>query len=359
MRLSQIVYISFIATIYLAGLLSAHAQIISGRVVDSLTNAPVPNAHVYCEAHHTGTITNELGEFELVLPQQDVHLLKISHIGYEPEMMMTNGSELNVRLNNRIVLLEEVVISDEITSLVHKILGALKDKRISHGEAFYRQVSKQGSLAIEFIEALYDLSLSQNGIDKIRIVQARFARRRETEKSLYVSIANFSYLTIGYTLYSERKVQVAKPFSAEYIDYYDFTKTAEYAQGGDIHYVIEFKPSETLDAQVLSYGTFIYNFTKGQLVAYDAYVDHALGADQLTGGLQDRPVKMEKPRHHWHFNFSDHGVNFILTDFNYLLIVDGVEYPGQITSKMLIYKTKQKPSGKLREPALDYDGPRN
>ncbi len=59
---------------------------ITGTVLDSETNEPVPGAHIYTSEHQNGTVTGPDGFFEISLPS-DSNSLIISHIGYRESFL--------------------------------------------------------------------------------------------------------------------------------------------------------------------------------------------------------------------------------------------------------------------------------
>ncbi|MFD0750417.1 carboxypeptidase-like regulatory domain-containing protein [Mucilaginibacter calamicampi] len=87
------------------------AQVVRGRVIDSASSTPIPNASVYLNGSSTGTTTNEQGEFTLRAKAGNVPLI-VSCIGYESETITKYGSEtFTVRLVPRALMLNEVTIN--------------------------------------------------------------------------------------------------------------------------------------------------------------------------------------------------------------------------------------------------------
>jgi CarboxypepD_reg-like domain len=332
------------------------AQIILGKILDSLTQEPISYAHIYSEPFDLGTISNELGEFEIRLPTKGSVSLTISHIAYSPvSISVKNDTILNIPMSKNIVYLHAVVVNDKALQIAKEVLANLKEAKINYGKAFYRQIAFQDTVATELIEAFYNVSFSLNGIDKINLEQARFARKKHVPGAVFFSHTNFSYLTVGYNLYAgPGKKAIGRPFATYFFDQYDFTLKEEYKKGLDSYVVIEFNPSKNLDNPINSYGYFVYNMTQKRLLEYSVFIDHALGADEIVKHDVDQELKITKPKYSWKFGFSDAGnlIDFILVEFNYDLIVDGEAIPAKASSKMVFYKKSSRPHKNLREPGL-------
>jgi len=350
--------------VFLQSTFSVWAQTISGKLLDSLTLEPISYAHIYSESFDLGTISNELGEFELNLPVKDTASLIISHIAYSPVWVsVKNDTILNIAMSKNIVYLHEVevVVNDKAFQIAEEVLASLKEAKVSYGKTFYRQLVFQDTVATEFIEAFYNVSFSLNGVDKINIEQARYARKKHSPVSVFFSFTNFSYLSVGSHIFTEdkettknKKRAVGRPFATYFFEQYDFTLKKEYRKGTDSYVVITFKPSNELDNQVNSYGYFTYNTSQKRLVEYIASIDHALGADKISKNAVDKKLKITNPIYSWKFSFSDteNLINFILVEFNYDLLVNDEVIPSKTSSKMVFYKKSSKPHKKLREPGL-------
>ena len=88
---------------------------LSGIVIDSSSNKPVPDATVYINGTTNGTTTNSKGIFEfknVTIPSQ----LIISHISFFPKMIYItseNNMGVEIRLKTRTVQLSELLVKDK------------------------------------------------------------------------------------------------------------------------------------------------------------------------------------------------------------------------------------------------------
>lgn len=84
---------------------------LSGVILDSETNEPIPGANVVEVGTQAGTASNPDGEFSLSLSGSDVQI-RITYIGYQPVVLDVSGrSNITVRLDQLIGELDDVVVT--------------------------------------------------------------------------------------------------------------------------------------------------------------------------------------------------------------------------------------------------------
>lgn len=131
------------------------AQVVSGRVQDSLSSEPLVNAHIWDPANNKGTSTDEFGRFHFVVNDRTTRLI-VSYVGYKPDtvrMDSGNGGEWIIRLSPAAI--------DQVTISSH---------RISPGEHFGRyQIPIQQLNSINFIMGEQDLLRSLAGLPGINL----------------------------------------------------------------------------------------------------------------------------------------------------------------------------------------------
>lgn len=109
--------------------LGSHAQIITGKVTDSETYTPIPNASVYLNGTYTGTTTDSLGKFSLKVTNTNIPLI-ISCLDYESQEINNylDTSLLNIALKHRARNLMDVTINaDDGMSRAKKMKIFLKE----------------------------------------------------------------------------------------------------------------------------------------------------------------------------------------------------------------------------------------
>ncbi len=222
---------------------------IEGIIRDSNTKVPILDAYICASESKRGTISNENGEFSLSGISLVKDTLIISHLNYQTFVKKCNEfseDSLAISLEPKNIVLDEVLVTAvNAKKLALKVQNFLKNTPVEYGRGFYRQKSFRDSLPMEWIEAFYNVAYSIIGIEKIRIDQARFARKKYDTLNLFISHTNFSYLTVGNAIYSsvskDKSNIVGKPFSEDFIKNYDFFVSAKYQNDSNIYYVIDFK----------------------------------------------------------------------------------------------------------------------
>ena len=85
-------------------------KVVTGKITDSKTGAPVPGVNVVVKGTTTGTFTDSNGKYSITLPETNATLV-FSFIGYIlQEIPVSAGSVLDVKLIEESKLLDEVVV---------------------------------------------------------------------------------------------------------------------------------------------------------------------------------------------------------------------------------------------------------
>ena len=116
----------YLLLLFMLTAVQAHAQdkTITGKVVDQLSNQPIPGVSVKLNTKNTGTITNANGEFSLSIP---VHEKSVSfaYIGYLTQIVNVNGNVIVVKLVADLQQLSEVVVTGYSTQERKFIAGSI------------------------------------------------------------------------------------------------------------------------------------------------------------------------------------------------------------------------------------------
>ena len=101
--------------------LYAQTKNISGKVTDS-KGIPLPGATVLIEHSTQGTATDAEGKFKITVPQNAS--IVISAIGFKSQTLKVSdiNGDLNVKLDEDIAKLEEVVVTGITTTVKEEIL---------------------------------------------------------------------------------------------------------------------------------------------------------------------------------------------------------------------------------------------
>ena len=107
--------------------LYSQVKLISGKIIDNITQKGIYNAHVYSTKLGEGTITNTDGNFYLLVANNDN--LHFSCVGFEKQTIQLSDNDtdnLVVKMNQKIESLDEIVINAK-TLTVNEILNKVFD----------------------------------------------------------------------------------------------------------------------------------------------------------------------------------------------------------------------------------------
>ena len=154
--------------------------LVAGRVVDE-KGRPVPYASVALADGHTGTATNEVGEFSLKVPQLPQQLTVLS-IGYEragPSATQAGRLPADVVLKTSALQLPEVTVraNAEAEELVRRCYAKLLRHQadVQYGRGFYRQKTRENGRYREFFDAFYDVKMTPRNMPSWVLGEARYA----------------------------------------------------------------------------------------------------------------------------------------------------------------------------------------
>jgi hypothetical protein len=352
------------AILLLIGLLMSNillCQKISGKLIDSNTQEPISFAHIYSEDPKLGTISNDKGEFNLMIAEgNDGIRLVISHIGYKGiKLAVKQDTSFTLQMIPDVVTLEEFTIDASAKDLARTIFEDLKSSQMEKkfGKAFYRQLSMKDTFATEWVEAFYDISYSTAGLNELAIDQARVAESKSRDKNdLHLSSINFGYLT-GIAIYSESQGGIASPFSASYFEDYNFQIVEKLKKSDDILVKVSFSPSPGLTAPIRAYGSFIYNISQKAMMSINLFFDSSLGVqvNQIQNGMR---VEIQNPHHAIEFQFGTVTKNLfekITVSFSYDLFIEDKSYPCIVKSTLFVYQIDSNRHKKLFKPNPQFD----
>ncbi|MCH7399025.1 carboxypeptidase-like regulatory domain-containing protein [Belliella sp. DSM 107340] len=349
----------------------AYGQKIDGFLIDEHSKEPVSYAHIYSSQSKKGTLSNEKGQFELSgLSENDT--LFISHTGYESyNKFLTKDcfqSGLTINLKPKEIVLDEItVFSTDVEEIVQRVMDYLRYNRINYKKGFYRQSAYMNDNATEWIEAFYDVAISANGIQEIKIDQARFARIKFNPEIIFFSHVNFSYMTVGNVLYSpisdDTFNRMMKPFGENFTHKYQFNIEQVYSEANQEFIVVKFEPKPEFAETnaIFTYGEFTFNTTTNQLIKYMAYIDHSLGAADIRGYTGTKIIEVKNPSHSFEFVFSEKSgeIDYISVNYKYDLIQNGKIIPSKVSSIFFTYEVLEKKPKNLRQPNIELESVKN
>jgi TonB-dependent starch-binding outer membrane protein SusC len=118
-------WVLFLTALFSVSSIQAQQRLISGRVVVSNSNTPVPNATVAVRGGVNSTLTDNDGVFSISISRDD-DVLEVSSIGYSSAVVPVNGgSKLVVSLRETANDLNEVVVTGYSSQRKRSITGAV------------------------------------------------------------------------------------------------------------------------------------------------------------------------------------------------------------------------------------------
>lgn len=155
-----------------------------GIVLNSIDSTSLPYVNIYSDFYKIGTVTNELGEYLLSVPDTiSNRIITFSSIGFLSKKINIENIKDTVFLSPSFEFLNEITISNKtprFEQLVDSIYNRLKNNYSNKRhllKTFYRQTTIKDSSYLRIIEA--DINIQQYGItkqldrDRIKVNQYR------------------------------------------------------------------------------------------------------------------------------------------------------------------------------------------
>lgn len=186
-------------------------NIIKGKILDEISQQPIPFATIGVSQCGFGTVSNEEGYFRLVLPQNATKkLLLIRQIGYKPREI----SLANIEENHTIFLTPDPVLMDEVLVVPDNFLKSLiKNAHDSIKRnyplsptlytGFYRDAQfLNDTLYLTFIEAILEVFkdgyLNSHGTGQVSIQKSRKYNRSGMDSINNVQFYGGAFLPIDF-----------------------------------------------------------------------------------------------------------------------------------------------------------------
>ena len=183
--------------------LLTHAQApveIRGHISGAPGKTPLPGANITVNRTGTGTISNSLGEFRLVVPRITASdTLRVSSMGYAvkylPLASLDHGAVQHIELEPASVGLKEVVVTAKdpvklIRSAIHKIPENYISKP-HQVRGFYRNITTRDEDYMQLSEAVFDIH-NRGYADKkendLYLVQVRHIRDEKASHGLAMGL---------------------------------------------------------------------------------------------------------------------------------------------------------------------------
>ena len=160
---------------------------LSGRAIDAESQEPLAFATVSIPGTSMGVVTNSVGEFEFSFP--DGHKddsLHFSMVGYEAKSWsireVLKSKKAKFSLKNRIILLDEVVVSTDELDAEEVLTRALQNVKNNYPvkpfefDVFYRDFKIENSKCVSIFESaatIYDRGYTKESREKVTLNHVR------------------------------------------------------------------------------------------------------------------------------------------------------------------------------------------
>ena len=141
--------------------------IISGSVKDSATQKSLPFASVSIAGRPVGTVTNENGDFDFLIPEEYRNdTLLISHVGYKnykQPVHTLSHAHVSIHLKPQTFLLDEIEIREKELTAKEIIAKAAKNLKFNYStkpyclEGFFREIEEENGKYVMLMEAAVDI----------------------------------------------------------------------------------------------------------------------------------------------------------------------------------------------------------
>jgi len=174
--------------------------------------------------------------------------LKVSYLGYRDkvvEVIRQNAGGLEIHLQPSMVVTQELTVTDDyeikvVEKAIDRLLSKI-DNRI-YGKAFYRQLTRSDSIYTEFIETFYNSELSNNSIERWKIVNGRYAVVPYDSLNYTIYHTNFSVFSrVRLVDRFLLQTDAVWPLNMDTRKYYNFYLKKSYQTDGEHILMIDFE----------------------------------------------------------------------------------------------------------------------
>lgn len=231
-----------------------------GIVLSKIDSTSLPYVNIYSDIYKIGTVTNELGEFLLSIPDTITNkIITFSSLGYLTKKISIDNINDIIYLSPSTEILNEVFISNntpKFEKLVDSIYDRLKDNYSNKQhllKAFYRQTTIKDSSYLRIIEA--DIDIQEYGItkqldrDRIKVNQyrrsddkmsSRYKRNWELASKLFGEKNELVWVKKGDFINNFAKTKEFSVYYKNILDRYNFTYEYTTAIDNNLVYVFSF-----------------------------------------------------------------------------------------------------------------------
>lgn len=362
-----------------------NSQRLSGVVLSTTTNEPLPFAHVAVLGSSYGTVTNSQGEFSILIPskfKQDT--LVVSYVGFqlfrESIATLDFTNKLTVRLKSSEVQLPEIVIESKEKSLIEQAIEAIPlnhDQNNMRIRAFWRAKLKNERQFLQLSETSFDMyrhGKNSNPKSDVQILKGRIAR----DSSEMQKIFNINVGIRPKGLFTSSFLADFHLFTKKSIKNHEYSISDVTTYQGRTVYVLSFNKKESaedygymgtilLDMETLAFWKINYSYSDKNIVAPpllegSKFAGAILGLNKSTSEKYEMELSFQLVEEKWYISHSIFDGTFILRNDKREL-AEKLDYHAEFLASEIAKKGYSLPAKEnfannhFLEMQIDYDDP--
>ena len=184
---------------------TSSVRVFSGKIIDDSQEYPVPSVHIWNESTRMGSISDDSGNFKIMVKNQDTIVL--SAIGYFSSVVMVSPSlDQIVRLKPKTYEIDEVVVRRfrSYESFIYQVVHTeLPETGTSELREYVKVVSIAAALDADRERAIEDkvetgrfgyITPLGKGINQEKAFKEKIAKQKERERIIH---AKFNRVLVG------------------------------------------------------------------------------------------------------------------------------------------------------------------
>ena len=261
---------------------------LSGVIYDQITDEPLPYSTIGINGTTIGTISNQDGEFKLILLDSLRHAsMKLTHVGYqsqEIEISLLDGHHVRFALEPHIIPLQEIVV--RAIDPLQEIELMLDKRKLNYPKSstylttFYREGVDHKKKNVDITEAILKVYKTGYQSDNTNFDQVKLVKMRRI-KSMLEKDTIFTKMKSG--IHSALLLDVMKNLpdflNRDELDKYDYTHTDISVVDGKRINVISFEQKEYITEPLYTGQLFIDSenqaLVEARFEVNPKYVEHA------------------------------------------------------------------------------------
>lgn len=306
--------------LYAPVLMAQDTLAVEGKVIDSKYGDAIPYAHVFISGSSLGTVSNDAGNFRLLIPGNMMSdSLTISSIGFAPATFsianVLAARQTSFTLTTDTRLLNEVVIlpTDPFDLIQEAIDKIPENYRTSPGkqQVFYREMARTDTSYITFSEAVLEVYKAPYAVtdtslkDQVKVLKGRSKvdenQQQAIEESSGLALKGFSggpYWALDLDLVRHPRLFYGDQeegrfrhfFHPESRKFYSYTFEGITSYRGKRAYVITFERDRNLTNKLLFKGKVIIDETSKAFVSIEYQLDKKSKNKIVPGGFATRAL---------------------------------------------------------------------